>query len=242
MLEMRSVTPVVLYGFIIATAGTYAQEVPPKIDATLPIVLRLKENAAKPFNLKESAPEIVYEKSPACTALDAAWLVEIDAIENGKPTTYAISAGDDDKNQSLIPLPDRQGTFAGKAGSWQQRVELFLSFSDASSPNGQGILRFTLVDSKEAALKAGPGKARKLAKGVEIPIQLKKSDGPVVEKPLKPKSSEADREKSADSKLKLAKTLLKTNRSAAIKRLEEIVKNFEGTAAAMEASKLLNDK
>ena len=215
---------------------------PQKDKDRLPITLSLKDKASNPFNLKQAAPEIVYAKSPDCTATDAAWLVEIDVLENGKEKTYTITAGHEDKKQVLVPLPEREGSFTGKVGSWQQRVELFLAFSDASTASGEGTLRFTLIDSEDFLTKPDPGKARKLAKWLEIPIQLKKSA--VTKKPSvqRPKSPEVDREKTAEGKLKLAKSLLKTNLTAAKKRLKEIVNDFDGTEAAKEANKLLNDK
>ena len=58
-------------------------------------------------------------------------------------------------------------------------------------------------------------------------------------KPKTAKPTESDPEKVASNKLTLAKKLLNTNKSAAKKRLEEIVNDFEGTAAAKEAEDLL---
>jgi hypothetical protein len=64
-----------------------------------------------------------------------------------------------------------------------------------------------------------------------------KVTAPKVKTPAK-----ADREKVAANKLSLAKSLLQSNEDAARKRLEEIVKDFQGTAAAQEAEKLLKAK
>lgn len=53
------------------------------------------------------------------------------------------------------------------------------------------------------------------------------------------KAEQEKREKAAVTKLKAAKTLLDKNKSAAKKRLEEIVGDYAGTAAAKEAENLL---
>lgn len=51
-----------------------------------------------------------------------------------------------------------------------------------------------------------------------------------------------DRAKQAESKLRLAKLLLPSNKQAARKRLEEIVKDFDGTNAAKEAEEMLRQE
>lgn len=54
-----------------------------------------------------------------------------------------------------------------------------------------------------------------------------------------PKPRETDPEKIASSRLRLAKNLLESNKSGAIKRLEEIIEEFPETSAAKEAQALL---
>lgn len=57
-----------------------------------------------------------------------------------------------------------------------------------------------------------------------------------------PNRDAEQREKTAASKLTTARTLLAKNKSAGLKMLEVLVRDFEGTAAAAEAKKLLSDK
>lgn len=147
-----------------------------KQEKKLPVALNLKDKAGEPENPKKSFPEITYTKLPDCTAADAAWMVEIELVEDGKAMTHSILAYDEkNPKEALIPIPGQDGTFTGKVGRLEAMVVLYLSVFDV---RGRGTLRFALADSKDFLTKQKAGKAtkaRKLSNWLEIPIQI---DGP----------------------------------------------------------------
>lgn len=86
-----------------------------------------------------------------------------------------------------------------------------------------------------------------------LQLTLPKPDGvetvaataPDSQKPKPPKTAKSaapvDKEKRAAAKLRLAKVFLQTDRTAAVRRLQEVVDEFPGTQAAAEAARLLKE-
>ena len=147
-----------------------------KPEKKFPITLTLKDKVGEPMNPRKSFPEITYTKLPDGTAADAAWVVEIELVEDGKVKTHSITVFDEkNPKEALIRIPGQDGTFTGKDGKLETMVMRYLAVFDV---RGTGTLRFALADSKDFITKQKTGKAinaRKLSNWLEIPIQI---DGP----------------------------------------------------------------
>lgn len=129
--------------------------------------LALANKTVAPVNPVKQVPEIKYSKTASASVKQASWIVEIDAVEKGKPVTYTVSQGD--KKLAVIGLTDDSGIIAGKDGNWQSAVSLFLSFSGAK---GKGTMRFALLDLDDFNRQENVRSARRITDWLEIPIWL----------------------------------------------------------------------
>lgn len=72
--------------------------------------------------------------------------------------------------------------------------------------------------------------------------QIDAADPPLAEDPESHKKSAAERERRAADKLRLAKKLRRTDREAGTRWLNDVVREYPGTAAAKEAENMLNGR